>query len=233
MVVFLDFDGTITVQDTSDALFHEFGNFRRLATQLMNGTLTVAEYYTAALASMEQRCPPDVLEAWSAQRQVDPGFHHLIQWLHANSIRTVVVSDGFDAYIRPILKVTQAQHLPLRCNTMQYNGERWQGAYPGASESCSCFCASCKRNAVLGESHEDDVIVYIGDGRSDTCAVQHADVVFAKDYLAAWCTEQRIPHHPYRTLSDVQRILASKLATGALRQRRQAVLARKAAYLEE
>jgi 2-hydroxy-3-keto-5-methylthiopentenyl-1-phosphate phosphatase len=86
---------------------------------------------------------------------------------------------------------------------------------------------------VLGESHEDDVIVYIGDGRSDTCAVQHADVVFAKDYLAAWCTEQRIPHHPYRTLSDVQRILASKLATGALRQRRQAVLARKAAYLEE
>ena len=80
---------------------------------------------------------------------------------------------------------------------------------------------------------EHDLLVYVGDGRSDMCAAQHADVVFAKGYLAAWCTEQRIPHHPWTTLHDVRRILGTKLATGALRVRRQAQLARKAAYEAE
>ncbi len=233
LIVVLDFDGTITVHDTSDALFEEFGNDRTLTSQLMSGAITVAEYYSAALESLDQRCTPSALLSWCGARDVDPSFKQLIAWLTTKNIRTLVVSDGFDAYIMPILERIGTVRLPVVCNIMTHDGSTWKGTYPGASESCSCFCASCKRNAVINAAADEDVIVYVGDGRSDTCAVRHADVVFAKGFLAAWCTEQRIPHHPYRTLSDVQRILASKLATGELRSRRQAVLARKAAFLHE
>lgn len=231
MIVVLDFDGTITVQDTSDALFEEFGAFSQLSGDLMSGTLTVAEYYTAAFASMANTCPPERLQQWLKEREVDPGFSGLVTWLTSKHIPMRIVSDGFDVYITPILERLGFAGIPLSANTATWNGTQYVPAYPGATESCSCFCASCKRDALLRGLDDDEVVVFVGDGRSDTCAVQHADVVFAKGFLASWCTAQRIPHHPYKTLADVQRILAS--TTRPFRQRRQAVLARRAAYLEE
>jgi len=45
--------------------------------------------------------------------------------------------------------------------------------------------------------------IFVGDGLSDRYAVESADLVFAKDGLAAYCTEQLIEHTPYQTLGDV------------------------------
>lgn len=233
MIVVLDFDGTITEQDISDAMFEEFGNFKPLIAQLLQGKCTVAEYYQRAFASMGATCPPETLTHWLAQRSVDPGFLGLYHWLQTKQIPLRIVSDGFDLYIHPILSGVGAANIPVFANCASWNGERYVPSFPGATDACTCFCASCKRNAVLRSVADTKVIVYVGDGRSDTCAVQHADVVFAKGFLAAWCTEHRIPHHPYKTLADVQRILATHLTKGPLKQRRQAVLARRNAYLEE
>ena len=233
MVVVLDFDGTITTHDTSDALFSEFGDFHSLIQQLLDGSLTVAEYYTAAFASLSSDCTPDRLIHWLEQRTVDTGFIGLVAWLRSKNIPVRIVSDGFDFYIHPILQRVGVSDLSVSCNTACWTGERFVPAYPHATDGCTGVSASCKRNAVLRGVADDVVIVYVGDGRSDTCAVQHADIVFAKSYLAAWCTEQRIPHHPFKTLADVQRILASSLQLGKLKQRRQATLARRNAYMEE
>lgn len=233
MIVILDFDGTITEHDTSDALFGDFGDFSSLISELLAGNLTVAEYYTKAFTSMGSRCPPDILDTWLQSRIVDPGFVGLITWLRTKHVPVRIVSDGFDVYINPILNRLGISDVPVFSNKAVWNGVQYSPSFPGATDGCSCFCASCKRNAVLRGVGDDEVIVYVGDGRSDTCAVQHCDVVFAKGYLAAWCNEHRIPHHPYKTLADVQRILATHLTHGPLRQRRQAVLARRSAYLDE
>ncbi len=231
--VALDFDGTITVGDTGDDLFRTFGAFEPLHSQLLGGQMSVAEYYLRAVRSLTADATPQAVHSFALGRQVDPGFLALVELCERHRAHVSVVSDGFDVYITPILEQAGCGHLPVACNTLQHTDEQWHVAFPGASESCSCFCASCKRNALLATVHEHDLIVFVGDGRSDRCAVKHADVVFAKDNLAAWCTEQRIPHHPWRTLHDVARVLGTKFATQALRPRRQAQLARKAAYETE
>lgn len=231
--VALDFDGTITVRDTGDDLFRTFGQFEPLHSDLLNGAMTVAEYYQRSVRALTPEATPESLQAFALQRDVDPGMQALIDLCSQNHVRVSIVSDGFDVYIRPILEQFGCGHLLVFCNTLRYVDSAWEVAFPGASESCTCFSASCKRNAVLRDVAEHDIIVYVGDGRSDRCAVQHADVVFAKGNLAAWCTEQRIPHHPWRTLHDVTRILGTKLATKALQPRRQAQLARKAAVESE
>ncbi len=233
MLVALDFDGTITSTDVSDELFAEFGDFHTLSSQLLAGECTVAEYYVRALESMGARCSPDTLRKWLDHQVVDSGFVSLIQWLQAKNIRTVIISDGFDAYIKPILAREGVSDVPIYSNRMTWNGRQWEAEFPGASDGCSCFCASCKRNAAITVLGDNEILVYVGDGRSDECVVNHADVVFAKGSLAAYCSEHRVPHHPFTTLSDVQRILASKLTTGVLRQRRQAVLARRSAFEAE
>jgi 2-hydroxy-3-keto-5-methylthiopentenyl-1-phosphate phosphatase len=80
---------------------------------------------------------------------------------------------------------------------------------------------------------DDDVVIYVGDGRSDTCAVQFADIVFAKGTLAAYCTSMRIPHHPYRSLMEVRIMLQKRMESRDFPRRRQAVLARKRAFEAE
>ena len=45
--------------------------------------------------------------------------------------------------------------------------------------------------------------IFVGDGLSDRYAVESADLVFAKDGLASYCTEQSIEHTPYQNLGDV------------------------------
>lgn len=72
-------------------------------------------------------------------------------------------------------------------------------------------------------------MIYIGDGKSDTCAVQYADIVFAKGTLAAFCTAEGIPFHHYRSLSDVLIMLQTRDKERDYRPRRQAFLARKRA----
>ena len=45
--------------------------------------------------------------------------------------------------------------------------------------------------------------IFVGDGLSDKYAAASADLVFAKDQLAAFCREQQIAHRQYISLADV------------------------------
>lgn len=105
--------------------------------------------------------------------------------------------------------------------------------YPGASESCRCFCASCKRNFVLSNTDEDEIIIFIGDGYSDYCAAEHSDIIFAKKHLAAYCNANKIPHYPFSTFFDVKRLLNDAISKGKLKKRNQAEVKRKNAFEAE
>lgn len=230
--LFLDFDGTITVKDTGDELFKTFGSFEPVHSQLLNGEFDVREYYRRSAALLRAQ-DPEAIHAWAQTMEVDPGFVSLISWCRANNITPHVVSDGFDVYIDTILHREGITDIIVHCNRLTKDDGRWTPEFPGATESCTCFCASCKRNRIIEALGEHDLAIYVGDGRSDRCAAEHCDVIFAKRHLAAWCTEQRLPHHPFRTFHDVQRILAVKQVNGELRPRRQAVLARQRAVVAE
>lgn len=228
---FIDFDGTLSQQDVGDELIRTFGSFEPLHSDLLAGKLNVAEYYQRAVASFTDQATPGSLETFAALQELDAGAKALITWLNSVDIPCAVVSDGFDTYITPLLqRLGDSVALSVYCNKLVWDGNAFQPLFPGATESCSCFCASCKRNAILTNIAIDDIVIYIGDGRSDACAVQHADVVFAKGALAAYCSSQGIPHHHYRTLSDVLIILQTTYKQLDFRPRRQAFLARKQAF---
>ncbi|MCX6141508.1 MAG: MtnX-like HAD-IB family phosphatase [Candidatus Kapabacteria bacterium] len=232
--LFLDFDGTISIGDIGDKLFQTFGSFEPVHSQLIAGEFSVAEYYRRSVALLPEGCTPATLEAFANEQSLDPGFVPLVTWSKRSGIDVTIVSDGFDVYIEPLLRASgQRENVDVACNQLTWNGIAFAPSFPGASESCACFCASCKRNAVITRLGDNDIAIYVGDGSSDSCAVEFADVVFAKGTLAAECTRKGTPHHPYRTLSEVMIILQEKVGKGALRVRRQAVLARKRAFEAE
>lgn len=230
--LFLDFDGTCAPADVGDEFFRRFGQFERHHTALLRGDYDVATYYRRSCASLSSACTSEAVDAFVASMELDPSYGALCLWAHDQHIPVTIVSDGFDRYIRPMIG-RHGVPVTLVANTLHHDGDQWVPDFPGATDGCSCFCASCKRNVLLSHSGPDDVIVYVGDGRSDRCAVQYADIVFAKGHLAGWCSANGIPHHNVHTLFDVLHILRKRVAAGDLRPRKQAEIARRRAFEAE
>lgn len=220
--LFIDFDGTITCQDVGDALFQTFGSFEPIHGELLAGKHSVASYYRQSAALLRDDATPEAIQQFALTREVDPYVVSLFTWCALHSIDVTVVSDGFDVYIEPILSSIGFGHLRRYCNALSWHDGTWQPSFSGASESCSCFCASCKRNVLLTHAGPDDVIIYVGDGRSDTCAAEHADIVFAKGTLAKHCETHGVAHHHFHTMFQVQQILERRLRDDDLRPRKQA-----------
>ncbi len=242
--IFTDFDGTITREDLGDAIFRVFGEFDTYYPRLQRGELTVPEYWKLLCASIKPETTLEEMRSWASKQAADPAFAPFVRFCRDNSIPLTVVSDGFDVYIEtvverelmPILAEGEqsTELLPRYCNRLlrSENGV-FTPFFPGRDESCTCFCASCKRNSVLRTIPQNALIIYIGDGYSDFCAAEHADIIFAKKSLAAYCNKNHLPHYPYASFQDVQKIVEGLIARRRLRPRHQAVLKRKLAFETE
>lgn len=228
--IFCDFDGTITTVDTGDEFFAEFSPaFDESMARLMRGNATVRDYYHDVVKAL----PPlssAMIQDFAQRHPIDAYFADFVKYCHEIGFPLTIVSDGFKEYIEPILAVNGLFSVPYFANGMRESHEQMLPVFPHASESCSCFCASCKRNIVLTSTPPETLIVYIGDGYSDMCAASHADIIFAKGALASYCATERIPHYPFRTFFDIIRLMKNGLEQKKFRPRHQAVLLRKKAY---
>ena len=178
--VFCDFDGTITRKDSGDAFFSTFSSFEPAHSGLMQGLYSVKEYYEKV--SSDLSLTKEALLAFCDSCDVDAYFAQFLEFVQEQQWTMCIVSDGFDIYIDEILRRINAEDIPAYRNLLQLQSDSrtWKPVFPNADERCSCFCASCKTKIVLGKSHPDDLIIYIGDGLSDTCPVHYADMIFAK-----------------------------------------------------
>lgn len=233
VIIFSDFDGTITRRDLGDEVFRQYIALEPLHRRLLSRELAIADYWRLLCEALPDTATAEAIRDFALAEPADPYFQPFAAFCREQNIPLYIVSDGFDAYITPILEREGAAGLPRFTNRLVFGGGTPEPEFPLASESCRCFCASCKRNAVLSVSAHDSLIVFIGDGYSDFCAAEHADIVFAKGALAAHCTRNRIPHHPFHTFFDVLRLLKKLLAEGSLRPRHQARLKRKEAFETE
>ena len=86
---------------------------------------------------------------------------------------------------------------------------------------------------MLTHASDDDIIVYIGEGYSDRCPAQYADIVFAKDKLQTYCQQENISYYLYASFFDVTTRLTELLGRRQLRKRRRAELKRREAFSRE
>mgnify|MGYP000949904647 CR=1 FL=1 len=226
LVIFCDFDGTIARKDIGDEMFQHFGVFDLFIPKLMAGEMSVREYYQSAIATAKD-FTPETIAQFSSNFEIDAYFPQFYNFCTEKNIPLTILSDGFKEYINPMLEAAGIKGANVRSNFLSIQNSEVLPIFPTASESCNCFCASCKRNSMLSSSPSDSVFIYIGDGLSDTCAASHADIIFAKNTLAAFCNERRLPHYPFRTFFDILRIMEKIVVSPTAKVRRQAELLRK------
>jgi 2-hydroxy-3-keto-5-methylthiopentenyl-1-phosphate phosphatase len=78
---------------------------------------------------------------------------------------------------------------------------------------------------------EDEISVFIGDGFSDACVVNYADVVFAKKSLASYCWKNNITYFEWNDFGDIQNKLEKLLKQKQIKHRQTARLKRRDVYL--
>jgi 2,3-diketo-5-methylthio-1-phosphopentane phosphatase len=233
LFVFTDFDGTITIKDIGDELFRKYSKFDFYIQKLLSGEITIHQYWIEVCKNLDKNLNIETIRQFALSFEVDPYFKQFACFCEQNQVQLSIVSDGFDTYINPIIQSLQLNKIEIFCNTLIFEKKNIIPIFPYASESCKCLCASCKRNTILSNIPENAVIVFIGDGFSDYCAAEHSDIIFAKDKLAAYCNENKIPHYPFSTFLDVRRILEDIIRKKKYKIRNQARLLRKKAYETE
>ena len=205
--VFLDFDGTIAVNDVGDLLFDTFGRpeWRETNRAWERGEVTTRE--CLARESRFLQTDPARLEALCDAQALDPYFAPFMEDCRARAVPVTVLSDGFDFYVERMLRGRGFPDLPYFANRLVYESDGgWHAEFPHANPACR-LCASCKGGHIGRLRRRGETVVYAGDGLSDRCAVPHADVLFAKNALLAWCRGRGITCHAFRDFQDVRTTL--------------------------
>ncbi len=124
-----------------------------------------------------------------AEVPLDPGLDPLVGGLLATGAEVSVVSDGFGFYA-----AAACAHLgiPVLTNAVDWDTGRLE--FPNEDRCCACSsCGTCKQAPIKDARHRGRATVLVGDGTSDRKAALLADVVFAKDGLAALVLDERGP----------------------------------------
>jgi 2-hydroxy-3-keto-5-methylthiopentenyl-1-phosphate phosphatase len=209
--VFLDFDGTISTRDVGMYLLERAGaaEWRELHEQFERGEIGSRECIYDQWALVKGDEP--ALRSLAAEVELDPGFERLVGTLRERGSEVTVVSDGFGFYVQDACERSGAAVLT---NAVDFaTGELF---FPHEDRCCPCSsCGVCKQAPIKDAKYRGRTTVLVGDGASDRKAALIADVVFAKDALAAWCATFGVPAVPFATLHDVHRALIdSSLTSG-------------------
>ncbi len=203
LAVFLDFDGTITTADTGVYVLERHGadGWREIDAAYVRGEIPSRE----CLIDEWDLLPHDeaLLVATAREVPLDPGFKPLVEALRGSGAEVTVVSDGFGL---TVYEVCQAIELRVIANRVDWETGRLE--FPYEDRCCACSsCGTCKQAPVKAASQAGRTTVLVGDGASDRKAALLADVVFAKDGLARWCSANSVGFLPFEGLRDVQQAL--------------------------
>lgn len=202
--IFVDFDGTITLEDTTDLILERFAApaWREVEQAWVRGEIGSRECMARQVALL--RATPEMLDSFSATLRVDPGFVAFARLCAELGLPLTILSDGLDRVARHVSKIIGAD-LPVVSNQLLADGdEAWRLRFPHAREDCPVAAGNCKCARLAGPVPNAPCgTVLIGDGRSDFCGAAQADFVFAKGSLAAHCQRHEVPHVEFTSFADL------------------------------
>jgi 2-hydroxy-3-keto-5-methylthiopentenyl-1-phosphate phosphatase len=189
--VVLDWDGTVTVEDSLVQVIHAFGEPALLAELEPRVGVDLTLHEEIALEFAAITAPLDEVARWVVQHvEVRAGLSELAAY------EPTVISAGFHELIEPVL-AREGVELEVLANRVDARPDGWRVLFRDATACATCG-EPCKRGGLVGESY-----VYVGDGYSDRCAALAADRVFARDSLATHLDRLGVAYERFGDLTDV------------------------------
>lgn len=204
MIFIIDFDGTLSPDDTVDKLLENHADpaWEDLERDWLAGRISALECMRDQIGLV--RADRIRLEKFFQGIKVDPHFRTF--WRHVREFAEVaIVSDGLDHAIKVALQGANLSALPVFANQLSFVApDSLSLSFPHRKNDCRggngvCKCAIATQ---LAQTHGGPVIL-VGDGKSDACLAGMADTVFAKGSLIKHCESERIPYIGFNDFSEV------------------------------
>lgn len=216
-IVFTDWDGTVTLQDSNDYLTENlgFGRPRRLEIndEILNGVKSFKDGFSEMLASIPTPFP-ECIDYLKKHVQLDPGFKEFYHWCESRGIPVIVVSSGMTPIIEALLTLLVGAEATANIEIISNEVEvdettgKWHIVYRDPdtgfghdkSRSIREYLA---RNGYSAENMPR--LFYCGDGVSDLSAAKETDLLFAKQGkdLITYCRREDIPYTEFNDFADI------------------------------
>lgn len=197
-----DFDGTITEEDVAAMLLQEFADEKWLDVEedFRNRKISCRETLKREfelLKGGEQQ----LIEYVDNHARIDPDFKPFLSLCEKKGIPVRVVSEGLDFYIEHLLK-KHGIRINFFTNKAHFEDGGIRITFPNSSEKCD-DCGTCKLELLRDWREEGKKIVYAGDGVSDICPAESADLVFAKGDLLSHFKKEGLDRIEFGGFGDI------------------------------
>jgi 2-hydroxy-3-keto-5-methylthiopentenyl-1-phosphate phosphatase len=235
--VFSDFDGTITKIDVGHQVFKTFSGdmIYPLIKDWKDNKITSRELLSKECENIKINDLNELFDLFEKQ-SIDDHFVDFVNYCKSNEIEIFILSDGMHVYIDSILKRYNLESIPFYSNKFNYEVDENENitvwpTFPYTDSECN-MCGNCKRNHLLYHKSDDEVSIYIGDGYSDRCPAEYADIVFCKGDLKSYCTAKKIPFYEFNNFSDIIKRLQELIIKKRINTKKRPELKRKEILLQ-
>lgn len=206
IVLFVDFDGTITKKDTCAAMVEAFAGdgWREINERWERKEISTEQCANMTFALF--RADLKDLRRLLDTMEIDEYFKDFLGLCRERGYKVYVLSDGYDYCIEAVFDKYRIE-APYYANRMVYDGG-FKIECPRTNPECG-ICGTCKTRLMQDLKGEGNTVIYVGDGYSDTCPATTADIVFAKKDLYRFCRDNGISARYFDDFSDIISYLVS------------------------
>jgi 2-hydroxy-3-keto-5-methylthiopentenyl-1-phosphate phosphatase len=212
IAVLCDFDGTVADDDVGNLLFRTFtegGASREVVNRWKEGLISSRECLERECALA--RLTKDTLDRFIRKRRIDEYFKDFLDFAKKRGMEIVIVSDGLDYYIEKMLLRHGVAEIEFFANQLDISNGSLRVDFPYYDLMECTDCGNCKRHHLEKFKDAGYFVVYVGNGLSDRCPAEYADLVFAKGDLLAHCRKTGIDCIAFENFRDVERELLKRL----------------------
>lgn len=211
-IVFSDWDGTITLQDSNDWLTDNLGfgveKRKYYNAEILHERISFSKGFKIMLDSVKTPFP-ECIDHLLKNIDLDPGFAIFYEWCKERNIPVVVVSSGMEPVIHALLKKLvgeeAANDIEIIANGVKIEDDgEWNIVYRDESHFGHDKSRAIKPYAQLPNR---PTLFYCGDGVSDLSAASETDLLFAKTGkdLIIYLEKMSLPYNIFNSFADINK----------------------------
>jgi 2-hydroxy-3-keto-5-methylthiopentenyl-1-phosphate phosphatase len=202
-IIFVDFDGTITTEDTLDGtmrLFVSGEEYQKRYREMLQGSLTLSE----ALHLVFDHTPSvrfhEMME-YIRQVSIRDGFEEFLDGMEALGIPVVVISGGLRQLLEVKIGRYKDRFLGMHYVDLDISGQNMKlvSEHDDGREVL-------KKTEIMAQ-YDYRSAICIGDSYTDINMAAASNVVFARDILAEYLKREGKPYIAWKDFHDVTEVI--------------------------
>lgn len=211
LAILVDFDGTITTEDTNNKMVSVYGNKKidRINQEFKQGKLSFPEYFQAEISEL-RLTEKEYINFLLSEIELSPGFLDFYKQTKEKNIPLGIISGGFENGIVPFLEKHNIEDVEIFANRLVFEGNRPRIEFIDGEKTLCCDqgpCGNCKINHYYNYKARKQDVIFVGDGVTDMPVANVAEIVFAKDSLSAYMDKKDIDYIPYEDFNDINKLI--------------------------